>query len=76
MKGDFLYAWQTADTPDSWSLVGALIPELGTHQQPLISRDENIVREVFGPIARKHAEAMGQRVRFVRLAVDQIEEGG
>ena len=64
--GDTLYAWQVQEPDGKWSLVGALIPSLGTHS-PLIHRSLDIVRDNFGPLAREHADRTGQRLRLARF---------
>jgi hypothetical protein len=68
--GDSLYAWQVQESDGRWSMVGALVPQTGTHQ-PLIHRRLDIV-ERFGPLARAHAEGTGQPLRLARFDLTEV----
>jgi hypothetical protein len=71
-NGDALYAWQVQEYDGRWSMVGALIPETGTHS-PLIHRELMIVRRMEG-LARAHAEGTGQPLRLVKFTVTEVLE--
>jgi hypothetical protein len=70
--GNTIYAWQVQEPDGRWSMVGALIPELGTHS-PLVHRDLLLMRRLEGT-ARGHAEATGQPLRLARFDLAELLE--
>jgi hypothetical protein len=68
--GSTLYAWQVQEPDGRWSMVGALVPELGTHT-PLVHRKMAVVRR-FEQLAREHAVRTNQKLRLAKFVLDSV----
>jgi len=66
--GDDLYAWQVQEPDGRWSMVAAIVGESAI---PLIHRSQEIM-SACKPLATKHAEALGQRLRFAHFTLEEV----
>jgi hypothetical protein len=74
MSGEnlYLYAWQVQEPDGQWSMVGALVPETGSHM-PLVHRSLQVI-EHLRPLATDHAAATRQKLRLARYGLAQVLE--
>lgn len=69
--GDAIWGWQEQDDDGNWGLLAAvipLLPEFGT--TVLVTRQEHIAKEIFGPIAKNHSAKTGRRIRLAHFKMD------
>ena len=68
--GDMLYAWQCQEEDGRWSMVGAIVMEMGGVHMPLVHRSLDIILQLVG-YAQSHAEATNQPLRLAHFKLEK-----
>ena len=68
-----IWVWQVMEEGE-WSAIAAIMPHISDQPVPLFTRNENMARVMFAPLAELHQVATGLPVRLARYELAEVED--